>query len=264
MLTLHGVIDDATGEVLGAVFRPTETFEGYAAVMMQALRRKGVPMALYSDRHTIFRSPKEELTLEQELAGETKPLSNFGKAMADLGIVHVKALTPQAKGRIERLWQTFQDRLVIELRLLGVSTEQEANRVLPDLLRKHNRRFAVKPQQAESAYRPLPRELPLGHVFTWREKRKMGSGQTFSWNGKCYTPKPAKGLPLWEPKAVVEIRETMKGEVLIWHNGQAWSCMETTRAPKPVEIKKSEPAPPRKPAADHPWKKGFRKTTNSA
>lgn len=223
-LTLHGIIDDATGEVLGAVFRPTETFEGYVTAMIQALRRKGVPMALYSDRHTIFRSPKEELSVEQELAGETKPLSNFGKAIADLEIAHVKALTPQAKGRIERLWQTFQDRLVIELRLLGISSEQEANRVLPALLHKHNRRFAVKPQQADSAYRPLPSELKLEHVFTWRGIRKMGSGQTFSWNGTCYTPKPAKGLPLWEPKAVIEVRETLQGEVLIWHRGQAWIC----------------------------------------
>ncbi len=262
-LTLHGIIDDATGEVLGAVFRPTETFEGYALAMMQALRSRGVPMALYSDRHTIFRSPQEALTLEQELAGETKPLSNFGKAVADLGITHIKALSPQAKGRIERLWQTFQDRLVIELRLLGVCSEQEANRVLPSLLKKHNRRFAVKPQQVESAYRPLPNELKLEHVFTRREIRKMGGGQTFSWNGKCYTPTPVKGLPLWEPKAVIEVRETMQGEVLIWHNNRAWICTETTRQAKPVANvanKKSEPATPRKPAADHPWRKGFTNT----
>ncbi|WP_242836827.1 ISNCY family transposase [Desulfotomaculum nigrificans] len=130
-LTLHGAIDDATGMVVGAVFRPTETQEGYFTVMKQAIQQYGIPLGLYSDRHTIFRSTKETLTLEQELVGETKPLSNFGKAMADLGITHIKALSPQAKGRIERLWQTFQDRLVIELRLLGVSTLEEANRVLP-------------------------------------------------------------------------------------------------------------------------------------
>jgi len=85
---------------------------------------------------------------------------------------------------------------VIELRLLGVCSEQEANRVLPSLLKKHNRRFAVKPQQVESAYRPLPNELKLEHVFRRREIRKMGGGQTFSWNVKCYTPTPVKGLPL--------------------------------------------------------------------
>ncbi|MFX0561481.1 integrase, partial [Tepidibacillus infernus] len=83
----------------------------------QAIEQYGLPLGLYSDRHTIFRSPKESLTVEQELAGEIKPLSQFGKVMAELGITHIKAMTPQAKGRIERLWGTFQDRLVIELRL---------------------------------------------------------------------------------------------------------------------------------------------------
>jgi len=100
-LTLHGAIDDATGIVVGAVFRPTETREGYFAVMRQAIEQYGLPLGLYSDRHTIFRSPKETWTLEQELVGEPKPLSHFGKAMAELGITHIKALTPQAKGRIE-------------------------------------------------------------------------------------------------------------------------------------------------------------------
>ena len=142
---LHAAIDDATGTVVGAVFRPTECREGYFEVMKQGIMKHSVPLGLYSDRHTIFRSPKEKLTVEQELAGEIKPLSNFGKAMAELHIEHIKAITPQAKGRIERLWVTFQDRLVIELRLLGVTTLEEANAALPKLLDKHNRKFAVQP-----------------------------------------------------------------------------------------------------------------------
>jgi transposase len=119
-LTLHGIIDDATGEVIAAVFRPTETLEGYVTVMTEGLRRKGVPLALYSDGHSIFCPPKGKRTIEQELAGEPQSLSTFGRAIADLGITHIEALSPQAKGRIERLWLTFQDRLVIELRLRNV------------------------------------------------------------------------------------------------------------------------------------------------
>jgi len=257
-LTLHGIIDDATGEVLAAVFRSTETLEGYVTVMIEAIRRQGVPLALYSDRHTIFRSPKEELTLEQELAGETKPLSTFGKALADLGIEHVKALTPQAKGRIERLWQTFQDRLVIELRLLNVCTEEEANRVLPDLLRKHNQRFAVTPENAESAYRPLSDAQQLEHIFARREHRRISSGLTFSLDGKCYMPKPCSGLPRWEAKEIVEVRVTMDGQVFLWHQGRAWSCVETQAPSRSNPPKKrAEPAPPRKPAANHPWRNPF-------
>ena len=266
--TLHAAIDDATGTVVGGVFRPTECREGYSLVMMQAIRKFGVPLGLYSDKHTIFQSPNEALTLEQELAGETKPLSDFGKAMAELGIEHIKARSPQAKGRIERLWKTFQDRLVIELRLLGVKTIEEANAALPKLLEKHNRKFAVQPQQAESAYMQLDPSVKLEHVFTAREYRKLGHGNTLSYKGKVYTfAKPCESR--MEPRTTVEVRETLSGKVLVWHNGQAIALQETE---KPIResvtpTKKAEPAPPRKPAANHPWRlawspKQLRRNTN--
>lgn len=94
---LHAAIDDATGIVVWAVFRKTDCREGYSHVMQQGIMKYGVPLGLYSDRHTIFRSPNEKLTLEQELAGEVKPLSNFGKAMAELHIEHIKAVTLKRK-----------------------------------------------------------------------------------------------------------------------------------------------------------------------
>ncbi|NTZ16435.1 ISNCY family transposase, partial [Paenibacillus sp. JMULE4] len=213
---LHAAIDDATGTVVGAVFRPTECREGYSLVMQQGIKEYGVPLGLYSDRHTIFRSPNEKLTIEQELAGETKPLSHFGKAMADLHIEHIKAITPQAKGRVERLWQTFQDRLVIELRLLGVNTLEEANVVLPSLVQKHNRKFAVKPKKAESAYRKLDPSVNVDHVFTIREYRQLGHGNTLSYNGKIYTFANPYDFRT-EARTTVEVRETLSGEVLVWH-----------------------------------------------
>lgn len=224
--------------------------------VQQGIEKYGLPLGLYSDRHTIFRSPKESLSLEQELAGEIKRLSQFGKAMAELGITHIKAMTPQAKGRIERLWGTFQDRLVIELRLLGVSTLEEANRALPELIEKHKRTFAVEPQEAESAYRPLPAETDLEYVFAVRTYRQIGSGQTLSYGGKLYTlaEKPSQSF---EAKTSVEVRETMQGKLVIWHKGQALELRETqkpSRRQKP-ETKTASPAPPRKLAASHPWRK---------
>jgi len=258
-MVLHAIIDDATGEVLAAVFRPQETLEGYAAAMCEALRRKGVPLALYSDRHTIFSSPKSNPSFEQELAGQPASLTTFGQAIADLGITHIQALTPQAKGRIERLWRTFQDRLVVELRLRNVCTMEEANRVLPELIEKHNRLFAVQPQEAESAYRPLP-EVPLEHIFARRVHRRISGAQTFSWQGKHYMPKPGAGVPRWEAKAIVEVRMDMQGQVYVWHQGRAWPCVEApsfqTSATSTVK-KTAAPAPPRKPAANHPWRKPF-------
>lgn len=266
---LHAAIDDATGTVVGAVFRPSECREGYSHVMMQGIQKYGVPLGLYSDRHTIFRSPKEKLTIEQELAGETKPLSHFGKAMADLHIEHIKAITPQAKGRIERLWVTFQDRLVIELRLLGVKTMEEANAALPKLLEKHNRKFAVKPKEAESAYIPLHPETNLDYVFTIREYRKLGYGNTLSYNGKMYTFAQPSDFR-FEAKMTVEVRETLTGEVLVWHKDQAIPLKETEK-PKRMKqaTKKASSTTPRKPAADHPWrmyrnKNQFQNSTKSA
>lgn len=249
---LHAAIDDATGTVVGAVFRPTECREGYFEVMKQGIMKHSVPLGLYSDRHTIFRSPKEKLTVEQELAGEIKPLSNFGKAMAELHIEHIKAITPQAKGRIERLWVTFQDRLVIELRLLGVTTLEEANAALPKLLDKHNRKFAVQPQDAESAYIELDSSMNLNHIFVTRHFRRLGSGNTVSFNGKIYTfAKPTSHR--FETKMTVEVRETLAGEVLLWHQGQAIALQITEKSKrKEAPIKKASSAAPRKPAKGHP------------
>lgn len=251
---LHAAIDDATGTVVGAVFRPTECREGYSEVMMQGIKNYGVPLGLYSDRHTIFRSPNEKLTVEQELAGETKPLSNFGKAMAELQIEHIKAITPQAKGRIERLWLTFQDRLVIELRLLGTTTIEEANVALPKLLDKHNRKFAVRPQDSESSYIDLDTNMNLHHVFTTRHFRRLGSGNTISYNGIIYTfAKPT--LYRFEAKMTVEVRETTSGEVLLWHQGQAIPLRRTEKSARSeAPIKKTSSATPRKPAKGHPWR----------
>lgn len=236
VFTLHGAIDDATGTVVGAVFRPTECREGYSLVMQQGIRKYGVPLGLYSDRHTIFRSPNEKLTVEQELAGETKPLSHFGKAMAELHIEHIKAITPQAKGSVERLWKTFQDRLVIELRLLGIKTLEEANAALPSLIQKHNRKFAVKPNMAESAYIKLDPTVDLNHVFTIREYRKLGPGNTLSYKGTIYTlAKPAHIR--FDAKMTVEVRETLTGDVLLWHKGQPLALVETEKPQRKTTVK---------------------------
>lgn len=258
VFSLHAAIDDATGIVVGAVFRPTECREGYSLVMQQGIKKFGVPLGLYSDRHTIFRSPNEKLSIEQDLAGETKPLSHFGKAMLELHIELIKAITPQAKGRIERLWRTFQDRLVIELRLLGVSTLEDANKVLPSLLQKHNRRFAVKPKDSESAYGMFDPSINLAHVFTIRKYRILGQGHTLSYNGKVYTfAKPSNSR--FEAKMTVEVRETLSGEVVLWHNGQAIALKETQKTIRLQQTtKKAVPAQPCKPADTHPWKMSFK------
>lgn len=131
-MALSAAIDDATSRVVDACFRPTEDPAGYLLMLRSIATTYGLPHLLYHDRHTILRSPKEP-TLEDELAGR-RPASQFQRVAAALGIKSIAALSPQAKGRIERLWRTLQDRLTKELRLASIDTLAAANLFLPAFL----------------------------------------------------------------------------------------------------------------------------------
>jgi hypothetical protein len=236
--------------------------EGYSELMRQGIERYGVPLSIYSDRHTIFRSPNETLTLDEELAGEKIPLSNFGKAMSELSIVHIKAMTPQAKGRIERLWITLQDRMPVELRLLGIRGIEEANEVLPELLKQHNERYGVIPTDAADAYRALEEGARLDYILAWRETRKVGTGCSIAYKNKIYVPKDESVC--FEARTTVEIRETFAGELIIWHKGRAVELRKVEQAHRSIKqnasAKKEEAAcTAHRPAADHPWRRRFQR-----
>jgi transposase len=257
--TLHAFIDDATGIVTGAVFTKNECAEGYSLAMKEGITKYGVPMALYTDKHTIFRSPKEKRTLDEELDGVQVPLSNFGSAMAELHIEHIKANTPQAKGRIERLWETLQDRIPVELRLLGIKNLEEANRALPKLIEKHNEKYAVRPAEEQSAYTPLEKGVRLDYVFAKRETRKIGGGGSISYKNNIYVPDDIEQVCL-ETRTTVQIRETFGGEVLLWHNGRALKLKKLERPVLAAKIEtKGTPEPKTKkrytPPPDHPWRR---------
>jgi transposase len=259
--SLLAAIDDATGKIVTAVFRPQEDTEGYFQLTEQMARSAGIPMAVYTDRHMIFRSPKDKLTIEQELAGESVPLSQYGQALKELGIEHILAFTPQAKGRVERLFQTLQDRWVIELRLMGVATLEEANKCLPKLIEKHNRMFAVAPSDKESAFIPLEPGQSLELILAYRDSRKFNTGETISYQGKTYAIEQGckHSIPL---KATVEIRTTLEHKLYAYYKGQSYPLIEVekprrktdTKAKKAGSEKKSH-----KPAAAHPWRQYNRK-----
>ena len=256
---LHAAIDDATGIVVGAYFTQNECMEGYSETISQGIVRYGIPLALYSDKHTIFRSPNEKLTLDEELDGQEVPLSNFGKALAELDIEHIKANTPQAKGRIERLWSTLQDRLPVELRLLGIKNMEEANMALASMLERHNRQYQVPAAESVQAYSPLPEELKLEYVFAKRETRKIGNGNEITYKKRTYVP--TEDGHCFEARTTIEIRETFKGEVIVWHKGQFVQFKKierTQRLNQGVAMRNvKETRKPYKPAADHPWRRAF-------
>jgi hypothetical protein len=154
-LSLLSAIDDATGEVVAALFRAQEDAHGYLLMMRQLVERHGRPLAVYHDRHSIFRPPTASAEpLADELAGR-RPLTQVGRLFEELGITSIAAHSPQAKGRVERLFGTLQDRLVVELRLAGADSLETANAVLAGYRTRFNAQFAVAPTQPGSAYRPL-------------------------------------------------------------------------------------------------------------
>src|SRR5580700_8471761 len=157
-LTLLGFLDDATRKVLVAEFFPTEDARGYFRLLHGLLRRFGIPLSFYGDRHSVFVRNDDHWSVEEQLAGRRQP-TQFGRALDQLGITYIAAQSPQAKGRIERLWGTFQDRLTSELRLARASDIALANQVLRRFLPDYNRRFGRAPRDAEKAWRPAPENL---------------------------------------------------------------------------------------------------------
>lgn len=179
-LTVLGMQDDASGKILAAQFFLAETAEGYFRLLQSLLRRFGVPLAFYGDRSGIFTRNDDRWSLEEQLAGQRQP-TQFGRALEQLGVTFIAAQSPQAKGRIERLWGVLQDRLTSELRLAGACTLDSANQVLRRFLADYNRRFARTPRQAEKAWRPAPSTLERICCFT--HERVVSNDNVVQWEG---------------------------------------------------------------------------------
>ncbi len=180
-LTLVGGIDDATGTVTGGRFRAAEDAAGYFEMLVQTIRRHGLPLALYTDLSGVFiKDPNRPPTLAEQLTGR-RSLTQVGRALDVLGIRWIGARSPEAKGRVERLWGTLQDRLVSELRRARVTTLEGANELLAWYLPRHNRRFALEPADPAPAWRPWPSDLPPEAVLCFEYPRRAERDATVSW-----------------------------------------------------------------------------------
>lgn len=269
-LTLLVAIDDATNEVPNALFREEEDDAGYFELMWGISQSHGLPLALYTDRHTIFRSPKEA-TVEQELAGE-RPRSQFERVMAELGVEMIPAYSPQAKGRVERVLQTLQDRLVKELREAGAATKEDANRVLRRFLPKFSARFSVPPAQPGSAYRLWPEDWKRETVFCFKHTRTVHNDNTISFDGQRLQIPPGPDRISYA-RARVEVQQRLDGTLAICYKGRTLVVYEPatsepvrvgkfTPAQAPVHIQPQPAQPPvarmrtpYKPPPDHPWRR---------
>lgn len=265
-LALHGAIDDATGQVLGAYLTYTECIEGYFEVIRQIINQYGVPLSLYSDRHTIFVSPnKDKLSIEEQLEGKMVNQTQFQRAMEELGITIINARSPQAKGRIERLWETFQDRLIVELRLEGVDSIEKANEFILDFVKRFNDKFAVEPEDPTSAFRELPSGLDLDNVLCIKMSRTVDNGSVFSLDGQYYQLVDEKGkiVPV-TPRAKIMVLTSSRIGIRVQYGNNIYAVQRLDEPPKKAQKAKqagsSNKPTPHKPAADHPWKQVWKKT----
>jgi len=178
-LCLIGAIDDATGKVMGAFFAQAESSWGYFRLFSEIFRQHGLPQSIYADRHSAFWTDREP-TLEEQLINK-KPTTEVGRGLQQLGVTLILAHSPQAKGRIERLWNTFQDRLVSELRLAKAKTMQQAQAVLERHLPVHNRKFA-KPAKAQPAWRKVSAQR-IEQALCFKQQRTVAKDNTISLEG---------------------------------------------------------------------------------
>jgi hypothetical protein len=288
-LTLHGALDDAGGEVLALHFRPTEDLHGYAVVLEQVFTTRGLPVACYGDGTSILVRNDPHWTLDEELRGAQDP-THLGRVLADLGIGYIRARSPQAKGRIERLWRTLQDRLIAELRLHGIATRDAANAFLSLFIADYNRRFARAPVDPTPAWRRPPRDLSL--VLSCRYTRRVARDNTVQLGPRWLQLPPGPGGRSHAGRRL-ELRECLDGRLVAVDAGRVLaeaaapdpdfvlrprsdptaerrqrlrasrSASEEggrSRTPPSNEASSNvprRPPPTRSPAPTHPWRRGF-------
>jgi transposase len=260
-MSLIGAIDDATGKVFYALFREQEDAVGYFQLIQRVVTEHGIPLALYHDGHAVFeRSEYEPESLEEQLEGK-KRITQLGRLMSELNITSIRSRSPQARGRIERLWGTFQDRLVSELRLAGARTMAEANEVLWRHLPRHNQRFAVPAAQPDSAFREPGGNLE--DMFCLKYTRTVGLDNVVRFGPHRLQVLPSNGRYSYA-RAKVEVHQAFDGSLSVYYDNHR---LDTRPAP-PDAAKLREPAKNRnsetrqryytKPAPDHPWRGKYR------
>lgn len=272
MLTLVGGIDDATSLVTGGTFREQEDAAGYLITLTQTADRFGLPGALYSDLHGIFvKDPHRPQTLAEQLTGN-RSLTQVGRALHDAGITWIGAHSPQAKGRVERVWGTLQDRLVSELRRLRAATIEEANEVLASYLPRHNRRFAVPAAIEEPAWRAWGDGLLAASVFAFHYPRRVARDATISWDGMVLALPRRRDGRSWAGR-IVTVEERLDSSLWVNHEGLCYPLAPAPPEPRTIRVRHlhrpspeapDRPIPPPppatawsgpvKPASTHPWR----------
>lgn len=252
------MIDDATNRTYARLY-DAETTEAAMDCFERYARSYGLPQALYADLDSIYRVNHGKLSIDEQIAGQTRPQTQFERAMKTLGVRIIAAYSPQAKGRVERRNGVFQDRLVKELRLAGIRTVAAANeflerRFLPDL----NRRFTVPPAAAADLHRPIPKNVNLAEVLSLEEQRTVARDWTIRWQNRYFQIR-ADCSPLPLPGRSITVRQLRNGRVQLLYQGRKLHWRELPERPMPAIAVTLRPAifrvrGARRPAVNHPWR----------
>lgn len=245
---LMAYIDDASSRVYARFY----DYEGTIPAMDSFGRyvtRYGVPLAVYADKHSTYQSSAPP-TVEEQLAG-TRPTSQFGRALGELGVALIPAHSPQAKGRIERLFHTFQDRVIKEMRLARVATVNEANQFLMDYLPRYNRRFTVTPAQATDLHRPCPGQRDLDRILCIHTSRCLRKDFTIAHHGHLYQ------IDDHLRATHVRVEERLDGTMQLTHQGRPLAYHLIAARPKQAMVVTPvrHPSHRVKPTRGHPWRK---------
>ena len=219
--SLHGFVDDATGKITGLYMCKNECLLGYLEVLRQTLENFGIPISLYPDKYSVFFPPKkvdDHITIEEQLNGREKGITQFGRIVEELGIEMFPASSPQAKGRIERLWETLQSRLVTEFRINNIKTMDEANKFLVEYIKIYNSKFSVKPASQKSVFLKLPKRYDIDELLCVRFERTIDNSGVFSLNNSKFQILDKK-LP---PKTKVQIYLSEKIGMRVKHNNKIY------------------------------------------
>jgi hypothetical protein len=243
---LLAYIDDASSRVWARFYEYEGTWPALDS-FRRYVQRYGVPLTVYADRHTTYKSPAEP-TVQEQLDGQA-PRSQFQRGLAELGCQLMYAQSPQAKGRVERLFKTLQDRLVKELRLAGIATLDAANAFLETYLPWYNARFTVPPVHAVDVHRPLPARTDLNQLLCVKTRRVLRADWTVAYGGQWYQIQNAVRT------TQVLVEERLDGTLQITHHGRplTYHTLPARPAKGPEPERLARPRPRVRPKTDHPW-----------
>jgi len=242
MLNMHGIIDDSTGQVTGLYLCKSECMLGYYEVMRRMIGVFGVPDSIYADRHTIFRSPNADKAKAIDAPPDmTVNETQFGRAMSELRIKIIAARSPQAKGRIERLWGTLQSRLPVEFEIHGIKDVDAANAFLSSYIFAYNSEFAVEPEDSDSAFLPLEEGQILDHILCIKVTRKLDNGQEFSYSGKRFQIEKSPYSNWLPPKAEITVMVSPQIGIKAGYKNLVFSTKPAEKKKAPA--KETAPAP---------------------